>query len=430
MFIQLHTYTKGYKMKKTVLLSLITSTLIMAGGEIAPTEPVLEESTPEMSLGIFNDIKFNGQLRTRYEFVDDSVNDDANAITTRFALSVRTGLLDIEGLSAFGQILAVTNFGYDKYAPETSGYAKIVDPQNERITQAYLDYKMGDTLIRAGRQMVNLDDQRFIGAVDWRQMPQTFMGYAVTNSSIENVDLMAAYVTRAYGVSDGPSTGTETVLLHGDYKVMPELKLTAYGYLIGHGTIGSDTYGVMASGKVGMFNYIAEVATQQDASMEYESAGKPDVDAMYFRGDVSTNLNGFILGAAYESLGDADGNTHGFTTPLATLHKWQGFADVFLGYTGANGNMYGLNDFYAKVGYVSPEFGKVLAIYHDFSAQESTLNTTDDAGSELDLLYTYKFDNGIDFLAKAAFFSGETNSVISVAQNDATKYWVQFNYQF
>lgn len=413
-------------MKKTILLSIITSTFMLAGGDIAPVEPVVEESTPELNIGIFNDVKFSGQLRTRYEFVDDSVNDDANAITTRFALSVRTGLLGIEGLSAFGQMMAVTNFGYDKYAPETSGYAVIADPQNERITQAYLDYKMGDTLIRAGRQMVNLDDQRFVGAVGWRQMPQTFMGYTLTNNSIENLDLMASYVTKRYGIIDPLSRGQENVFLHADYKVMPELTLSGYGYLLGS---DSDTYGLMAKGKVGMFNYIAEVATQQDSSLEYENMGKKDVDAMYFRGDISTKYNGFILGAAYESLGDADGNDHGFTTPLATLHKWQGFADVFLGYT-ATSSAYGLNDFYAKVGYASPNFGKLLAIYHTFSTQETDGRLSDDAGNELDLLYTYNFSNGIGLLAKAAFFSGESNSVIGAAQNDVTKYWVQFDYKF
>jgi hypothetical protein len=399
---------------------------MLAGGDITPVEPVVEESTPELNIGIFNDVKFNGQLLTRYEFADDSVNDDANAITTRFALSVRTGLLGIEGLSAFGQMMAVTNFGYDKYAPETPGYALIADPKNERITQAYLDYKIADTMIRAGRQMINLDDQRFIGAVAWRQMPQTFMGYTLTNSSIENLDLMASYVTKRYGIIDPLSRGQENVFLHADYKVIPELTLSGYGYLLGS---DSDTYGLMAKGKVGMFNYIAEVATQQDSSLEYENMGKKDVDAMYFRGDISTKYNGFILGAAYESLGDADGNDHGFTTPLATLHKWQGFADVFLGYT-ATSSAYGLNDFYAKVGYASPNFGKLLAIYHTFSTQETDGKLSDDAGNELDLLYTYQFSNGIGLLAKAAFFSGETNSVIGAAQNDVTKYWVQFDYKF
>ena len=413
-------------MKKTVLLSIITSTLILAGGDVAPAEPVMQETTPEVNIGIFNNVKFNGQLRTRYEYADDSVNDEANAITTRFALSVGTELAGIEGLSAFGQIMAVTNFGYDKYAPETSGYAVIDDAQNERITQAYLDYKMGDTKIRAGRQMINLDDQRFVGAVGWRQMPQTFMGYTLTNSSVENLNLMASYITKRYGIKDALSSGTENVFLHADYKAIPELTLSGYGYLLGS---NSDTYGLMAKGKVGMFNYIAEVATQNDSSLEYNNGGEKTVDAIYYRGDISTKYNGFILGAAYESLGDADGNDHGFTTPLATLHKWQGFADVFLGYT-AGSNTYGLNDFYAKVGYASPEFGKLLAIYHNFSTQETTTGFSDDAGSELDLLYTYKFSNGIGLLAKAAFFSGETDSVIGAAQNDVTKYWVQLDYKF
>ena len=53
--------------------------------------------------------------------------------------SVGAGLGGIEGLSVFGQIMAVTNFGYDKYAPEQPGYDTIDDAANERVTQAYLD---------------------------------------------------------------------------------------------------------------------------------------------------------------------------------------------------------------------------------------------------------------------------------------------------
>ncbi|MDM5270613.1 alginate export family protein [Sulfurovum sp. zt1-1] len=413
-------------MKNKILLSIAASVMVMAGGDITPQESVKVEQEKGTDIGIFTDVKYSGELRTRYEYADDSINDEANAITTRFALSVGADIGAIEGLSAFGQIMAVTNFGYDEYAPEKSGYAVIADPQNERVTQAYLDYKTGGTLIRVGRQMVNLDDQRFVGAVGWRQMPQTFMGYTVTNNSIENLNLMASYVTDRYGVTDALSSGTETVLLHADFKAMPEMKLSAYGYLIGS---SSNTYGLMASGKVGMFNYIAEVATQQDASLEYKNAGEPAVDAMYFRGDISTNYNGFILGAAYESIGDADGHDHGFTTPLATLHKWQGFADVFLGYT-AGSNTYGLNDFYAKIGYADPQYGTILAFYHNFTAQETDGMLSDDAGSEIDIAYSYKISNDLDFLAKAAFFSGESNSVISAALNDVTKYWVQLDYRF
>ncbi len=412
-------------MKKTVLLSIVASSMMMAGGEIAPVEPVVGTKSAS-DIGIFNNLKYNGELRPRYENADDSVNDTANALTARFALSVGTDLAGIDGLSAFGQIMAVTNFGYDEYAPEQTGYATIADPENARVTQAYLDYKLDKTLFRVGRQMVNLDDERFVGAVDWRQMPQTFMGYTVSNTSIENLGLMASYVTDRYGITDALSSGTETVLLHADYQAIEQLKLTGYGYLIGS---SSNTYGLMASGKAGIVNYIAEAATQQDATMEYETMGKPSVDAMYYRADVSTGYNGFIFGAAYESLGEAEDNSHGFTTPLATLHKWQGFADAFLGYT-AGSTKFGLNDAYAKIGYANPKYGKILGFYHDFSAKESLAGTTDDAGSEFDALYTYDFSAKLNFLAKAAFFSGESNSVISAAQNDVEKYWVQLDYKF
>ncbi|DAB40498.1 MAG TPA: hypothetical protein CFH81_04460 [Sulfurovum sp. UBA12169] len=423
-------------MKRTIVLSIIASSVMMAGGEIAPVEPVVETQPVATNFGIFNDVKFNGQLLTRYEYADQSGNaaDEANALTTRFALSVGAGLGGIEGLSVFGQVMAVTNFGFDDYAPEKLGYDVINDPENSRVTQAFLDYKTGDTLFRLGRQMINIDDERFVGAVGWRQMPQTFMGYTVTNNSIEGLNLMASYLTDRYGITDALTGGTETVLLHADYQVMPELKLTGYGYLIGSGpTIyGSDTFGVMASGKAGMINYVAEVATQQDASMEYENygLGKDTADAMYYRVDASTVYNGFLFGAAYESFGEADGNAHGFNTPFATLHKWQGFADVFLTYTGGK-NTYGLNDLYGKIGYVGGDYGKLTAFYHVFGAEDNSCGCgSDDAGTELDLLYTYDFSKDLSFLAKAAFFSGESGSVIPEATADKEVYWVQIDYKF
>lgn len=412
-------------MKRVILLSLVGVSMMSAGVANVPIE-ITPENQNVSDVGIFNNTKFTGELRPRYENADDSINDTANAATMRFSLSASTELGAIEGLSAYGQILAVTNFGYDEYAPEQTGYAVIADPQSERVTQAYLDYKTGDTLFRLGRQIVNLDDERFVGVVDWRQMPQTFMGYTVSNNSIENLGLLASYVTDRYGVTDASSEGTETVLLHADYKVMEQLKITGYGYLIGS---SSNTYGLMATGKASIINYIAEVAIQQDASIEYQTIGKPSVDAMYYRLDASTMYGGFVFGVAFESLGEADGNSHGFTTPLATLHKWQGFADVFLGYT-AGSSAFGLNDAYAKIGYVSKEYGKVFGFYHDFSAKETLLGSTDSAGSEFDLLYSFDFSEKLNATAKAAFFAGDANSVINAAKNDVTRYWVQLDYKF
>src|SRR5690606_254240 len=51
----------------------------------------------------------------------------------------------------------------------------IADPEHTEANQAYLDYKgLADTIIRYGRQRVNLDNQRHVGGVGWRQNEQTY----------------------------------------------------------------------------------------------------------------------------------------------------------------------------------------------------------------------------------------------------------------
>ncbi len=373
-----------------------------------------------------NDVTFKGDLRTRYENADvvDNTISAGEALTTRFDLNARANIGGIEGLSAFGQIMAVSNYGMNNYAPENSNYDLIADPNNARVTQAYVDYKVGKTLLRAGRQMVNLDDQRFIGAVNWRQMPQTFLAYTLVDQSVDNLTLTGAYVTKRYGVTDALSGGTNTVLLNANYKASPELQFSAYDYMIAS---SSDTYGVMAKGKINNIGYIAEVAQQKDASLKYRT-NKPTADALYYRGDIHGNFNGFIVGAGYESLGDANGKDHGFTMPLSTLHKWQGFADAFLGYT-ATSNTYGLNDTTVKVGYASKETGKFIATYHDFQAQKATAGTTKDAGSEFDFLYVKPVTKNLKVLGKVALYNADQESVTGVSK-DIDKYMVQLDYKF
>ena len=374
-----------------------------------------------------NDVTFKGDLRTRYENADvvDNTVSAGEAVTTRFDLNARAKIGGIEGLSAFGQIMAVSNYGMNNYAPKDSNYDIIADPDNSRITQAYLDYKIGKTLLRAGRQMVNLDDQRFVGAVNWRQMPQTFLSYSVIDQSIENLTLTGAYVTKRYGIVDALSGGTNSVLVNAHYKASPELQLSAYDYMIGS---NSDTIGIMATGKVSNIGYTAEIAQQKDASLEYRNAGKPTADALYYRANVDGNFNGFIVGAGYESLGEANGKDHGFTTPLATLHKWQGFADAFLGYT-AGSNNYGLNDATLKVGYANKITGKLVATYHNFEAKKSTVGTVKAAGSEFDFLYVKPITKNLKLLGKVALYRAEQNSVTGINQ-DIDKYMVQVDYKF
>src|SRR5690606_17124389 len=53
-------------------------------------------------------------------------------------------------------------------------YATIADPETTEVNQSYVQYKQNAFTARLGRQDIRLDNQRFVGAVPWRQDFQTF----------------------------------------------------------------------------------------------------------------------------------------------------------------------------------------------------------------------------------------------------------------
>ena len=123
-------------------------------------------------------------LRPRYEAVDDrGAGKTADALTNRLVLGYRTGAW--EGLSAYAEFESVTALQTPpRYFVPQTGYgdparAAVVDPALTQVNQLYLAWKG----LKVGRQAVNLDDQRFIGTVGWRQNDQTFTGASFTNAT-------------------------------------------------------------------------------------------------------------------------------------------------------------------------------------------------------------------------------------------------------
>lgn len=391
---------------------------------------------------ILTNIKAKGQVRARYEMVDtNNATPNANALTNRLTVGVSADLLGTDWLSAYAEMTDVRalNDNYnDGYAGNgVENHNTVADAEQTRLTQAYIDIKYGKTKLRAGRQMINLDNQRFVGAVDWRQMPQTFDAYTLTNNSIDNLNLTAVYVNQVNRVF-ADETGarakdwdTRTLLLNASYKVMDELKVTAYDYMIGTGTaggMGSDTYGVALTGdikaadgvKVG---YRAEYANQTDATMENSGFDNStsNVDADYMNFQLNADVSGFLVGAQYEVLSGTngtDGNT-AFATPLATLHAHNGFADMFLTTPAA-----GLEDLNICLGYKSKDLGMLKATYHDYTAEVGNA----DYGTELDVTYARAIPgvNNLSGLLKVADFNADDAS----AYVDTTKFWAMLDYKF
>ncbi|WOE70364.1 hypothetical protein RZR97_02030 [Hydrogenimonas thermophila] len=371
---------------------------------------------------ILSNPKLDLELRPRYEYVDqDGFTNEANAFTVRTALGAQFGLANVDGLGAQIQMMNVANFGQEDYNSLSNGnatYPVVADPDQTRVTQANISYAKNGFVGIVGRKMVVLDNARFIGNVGWRQMPQTYDLAAAIYNGVKNLSLLGAFVNRVHTIKDNGQFDTSTVLLHATYKVMPQLTLTAYDYMVAS---VCDHIGLRATGKVNAgavkVAYEAEYAMQNDATLEEENLGKPNQDADYYKIGASASISGFTFGAAYEVLSGTNG-TDGkttFITPLATLHAMNGWADKFLSTPTA-----GLTDASVKLAYNAGKAGNFVAIYHKF---ESDVGSTD-YGTEIDAAYKFKINKNLGLLLKGAWYDADQYSV------DTTKYWVQLDYKF
>jgi len=422
-------------MKKQALLIIFA---VFFGTMTVQAEEKTLDSLSEGIPGFVSDLKPTLLLRPRYESssVQNNGRRNANAFTLKTAIGLKAGkLFNVEGLGGHIEATNVAAFGrnYDSSSFGTSNktqYQIVIDPPMTRLTQGYVKYSSSDTEIRAGRTLLTLDDHRHIGSVGWRQMPQTFGAVSVSNKSIKGLSLYGAYLYERMGIKDefNNSYKSASALFNGSYVVNPAIKVTAYGYLLED---LSDTFGGTVGGKTSLndvtVSYLGEYAWQTNPSFtDAFNNATTYINANFYRASLGATYKGFILKGDYEVLGSAkSGATKAFTTPYATLHKFNGWTDVMLAQAAGGGNLNGLRDMYVTVGYKCKTLGKFLAIYHDFDqARNSGMNY----GSEWDFLYARGITKQLSFLTKAGFYK-KGNSGISPS-NNTTKFWAQLVYKF
>ncbi len=390
----------------------------------------------EDGLNVLSDIKLKGQIRPRVEYTDfEGAGSAGETYTQRINLNIDAALFEVDGLRAVLELNTVNDFG----TLDHTGHQTAAEADVAKMSQGHISYKTGDVTGIVGRKTLNLDNQRFVGSVGWKQNFQTLDLGAVAYAK-DDFSFIGAYVFGVNAIGDagnetkgdiyggGTTSGeTESVVLNASYKVSDPLKLTAYAYMLGS---HSDTYGLSLTGVVPVsdgvkLNYRAEYAMQTDASLETKNAGKPKRDSDYMNLDVNANLDGLLLGVNYEVLGAADTAGYiAFQTPLATKHKFNGWADVFLG-TPADG----LVDMNLMVGYKSKELGLLKAVYHDFSSDEGSI----DYGTELDLLYKRAIPGlkNVTGMLKYANYSADDSAASGNPKaTDRQIVWAMLDYKF
>ena len=378
-------------------------------------------------------VKPTVDLRVRYEFVNQvGVVEDANALTAR----IRPGLTFTKGYwSALveGEATAALIDDYNSGTNDKLQYPLVVDPENIELNRAQIRYSSPKGIsATVGRQLLEITDQRFVGSSNFRQNQQTFDAVRVQAGKAKGpfTDVTYSWSTRTVNglKGKGPrqqAVSGDNVFALAGYK-SDAATITAFAYLVDQDEalvqdyrLSSQTFGVRLNGSiplrgVGRLTYVASAAKQTDYHRNPN-----DYSSKYRLGELTLVTGPLTLGGGYEALGaDKGGALTSVQTPLASLFKFNGWADKFTT-TPPNG----LRDLYASAGYGWKKVGATDAIdlsvnYHRFDADRTDLHY----GDEWDLLATAKLPRGVIVSARYAHYTAKDFAT------DTDKAWVELNW--
>ena len=414
-------------LKSSLLAAIICAYSLSALAESAPPPPstLLEAITSGKPMTNF---------RLRYEHVNqDGKTDNADAWTMRSLIGWQTR--SFNNFSFAAQLINVSQFNDSFYDNTNTVYGQatpadklkfpvVADPDYTNVNQLYVDWTgVPDTKVRLGRQSVKLDNVRFIGNVEFRQVMQVFDGIAIENKSIPDAELYLAHFGAVNQITTKRRSGNIDIA-HATWKLSPTENLSGYGYFedmaqngqnlysnVTHtygGTGFSDnsnrTLGLRADGSHKVNDawkvlYTAEYAKQNDYR-----GGNNLIDAHYWHLGAGAGWNSWYMRLDQELLSSNDGK-YGFQMPFGTNHLFQGLGDFFLVTP-----KQGIEDTFLSFG------GKVANVqlsgeYHWLGSNKDFRTAGDTAtnfsgnryGKELDLTAAYAIDK--NWSGKLEYFS-------------------------
>ncbi len=373
--------------------------------------------------GDWGRITFN--IRYRYEHVDQDGLRTANGDPIRIRLGYLTP--EFSGFRAFAEFEGNNSVfieDYNNTDNNKTDYAVIADPNKGELNQAWLSWEGWDgTMVKVGRQRMNWDDQRFIGAVGWRQMEQTFDAASIFSTSLAGFDLRFSYVWNVRNIKS-KDVNMFSPLVNLAYTFKDIGKLGVYAYLLDYDDqadwgLSSQTYGIRFNGSTPVADalhllYTAEYAAQSDYQ---DNPADYSVDYYHFVGGVRTDDVCPLVSSLMASVGwmlQSSDNNVSYKTPLGTNHKFNGWADQFLTTPDT-----GLKDLYATLGAMIHGH-KVRVVYHRFDADEGGA----DYGDEWDFLVEKKINEHYSVLMAFADYNADEY------KTDTKKFWLQLVARF
>lgn len=400
-------------MNKNTIPTLVkrTAKLIIVGSLAASAGAAYGQSFSDVLEGLKEGSKASLNARARYEY-NETPSSEVNGYSIRTRLNLETG--EYEGLKFL--------VGFEDISFNNPDDRPGLDVPTTELNEIWFSYEG----LKVGRQIFTLDDHRFIGHVGWRQNIQTFDAATYSFAASESTKLTFAYLDAVHRIN-ATAQDLSGVLLNSNTKMGDNFTLSGFAYLLDFDRpvlASSNTYGFRGVGKIPgddiTYNYSFSYAFQED-----NSGSASSFSHNYLAGEFGAKFSGFTVAAGLEIL-DGDGST-GFSTPLATVHKFNGFADLFAGPSlGLGGGLpQGLEDYYVVVGFKAGEV-PIKLFYHSYE----TSNVSDYLGSEIDLVASYKLNDYVTLIGKFADYNSDGAETVGYGGVDKQVLTLEANLKF
>lgn len=373
-----------------------------------------------------DEVKLILESRLRYEGVDQAdLAKDAGALTLRTRLGLQTPVWrGFQGLIEGENVVAVE----DRFNSTTNGKANlpvVADPETTELNRLQLAWTGDKGAAIVGRQRIVLGSARFVGNVGFRQNEQTFDAVRLDLKPAEDLSVTYAYVDRVRRVfgDDSPQGEwrSDSHLAQADWK-QPWGQLSVHGEWLDFANAPTQSSATLGLG-VQIQRPLSPDGLKGTLEAAYARQTDHAANPLDFEVDYAAASVGLRKGDAWGSLGverlDGDGR-RGFSTPLATLHAFQGWADVFLATPPQ-----GVQDLNLKVGatvrtQALPPI-RLVAAAHRFTLPDDG----DLYGTEVDLLAAAPLGKRLTLETKVAWFDGDRPGYA-----DRTKVWVSLDYRY
>jgi hypothetical protein len=414
----LHILAAGYIARPLALAAALSATLCYSQ-DVAPFS-----IADSLSHG-----RFSLELRPRYNRITESTYPEVTQGWTMRALAGYT-TAPFHGVRAFVEAINASHPGYAHFNDDsaqfaTSPYPLLPDPTHTGVNQAYLDYA-GDEGFRArlGRQVVRLENGRWVSDNDFRQIPQVFDGASFAYEGLANTRLAASYFDHVRTTS-GTRSKLRLTLLDAAWNPTPAHSLSAYAVLHDQPQNGAFTglangsyrvVGVKAEGTAWRFANGLEVPYLAGyAKQDSYAGGDSRIDARYWRLGAGVSTRDFTIRADREVKGSNHG-AYGVQMPLTDYYAYNGWTLNFFVTPAA-----GLRDDWLTgrwaVGPVTL-YGEAHRFHSDFGSL--------DFGREQDLGLTWEVMEGLSARLQHARYDPGTG----LADATIRKTWLTVTYTY